>query len=198
MIKSVSIIKTGVANTASVKAAFEKLDCHVNYVDSKKEVLESGFLVLPGVGSFSGGMKALEALDLVDVLKDRINQDKPTLCICLGLQLLFSRSQESPGVKGLSIFEGEIVKLSEKFQVPQFGWNAVMPSSNSILVKEGYAYFANSFCLRTPPSKLRPSFTNYDGRFVSAFEHGNLLACQFHPELSGFWGLDLLKKWVSK
>ena len=114
------------------------------------------------------------------------------------MQLLGSSSEESPGVEGLGIIEGQITRFSDGVQVPQLGWNNVVPdpSCSDTVYPAGEAYFANSFRLLDPPKGWNFATTDYDGQFVSSIWRGKTLACQFHPELSGDWGQQLLKDWA--
>ena len=124
------------------------------------------------------------------------------MAICLGLQMLFETSEEAPNIKGLGIIKGRVEKFTGDIRVPQLGWNYVEPDSveskeDQVFIKPGYAYFANSFKITQAPSDWKVAKTNYGGDFIAAVEKGNLLAAQFHPELSGKWGLDLIKRWVA-
>lgn len=191
----VSIVRTGVANLASVQAAFHRLGAEVELADTPEDVERAQHLVLPGVGAFAAGVEALTARDLVEPLRAHVHADKPLLAVCLGLQLLCDASEEAPGVPGLSICDGEVTRFSDAVRVPQLGWNDVEPRDGCAL-PSGSVYFANSYCLRRPPDGCTWLACDYDGTFVAAFTRGNLLACQFHPELSGAYGRDLLRAWL--
>ena len=119
------------------------------------------------------------------------------MCICLGMQLLGTSSQESPGTKGLGIFDAAIERFSNQVKVPQLGWNRVTPTGDGTEARfePGEAYFANSFRLGQAPEGWGYATTDYDGSFVSCLWRGKTLACQFHPELSGEWGQSVLKRW---
>jgi len=161
-------------------------------------IVDSRLLVLPGVGSFGAGMKRLTELGVVEHIRERIRQRRPLLSICLGFQMLFESSTESPGVGGISALPGRFEPFSEQVRSPQFGWNSVQPGENCVLLKPGYAYFANSFRLQQPPEGWRISCSTHGGPFVAAVESGPVLGCQFHPELSGRWGDELLNSWLSR
>ena len=191
----ISVLATGLANISSVLAAFTRIGNQVELVESAAEIEKASYLVIPGVGAFGAAMARFRELALLDAVRERVLRDKPILGICLGMQLLCDSSEESPGVQGMGIFNGVVEKLSGKEKVPQLGWNKIEPSSNRGLVVEGYAYFANSYCLKIAPSDVLASTTMHGETFISAIQKNSLLACQFHPELSGAWGQELLRKW---
>ncbi len=141
-------------------------------------------------------MEELHRLGLVDVLRERIRAERPTLCICLGLQLLCESSEESPGVRGLGVIPASITKFRSG-RVPQLGWNRVEAPARPALVVSDHFYFANSYKLEVAPPGWAAATTDYEGRFTSAIERGPLLACQFHPELSGTAGLALIARWLN-
>ena len=192
----VAVAYTGVANTASVLAVFEKLGLKVFLTDNREELENARYAVLPGVGAFASGMKKLASDALLDCLRKRVEESRPLLAICLGFQMLFSGSEESPGVKGLEIFPGQIKKFSNAVRVPQLGWNKVEASKECKYLLDGYAYFANSYCCRELPRGCQGAVSTYDQNFVAALEYSNLLACQFHPELSGEFGISIIKNWI--
>ncbi len=196
MAGSVAIVRTGVSNTASVIAAFGRCGLETVLTTDPREVESAGALVLPGVGSFAAGMSVLESAGLVDALRHRIEAGRPTAAFCLGLQLLCATSEESPGVEGLGVIDARVERFGEGVRVPQFGWNRVEPGEGCGLVRPGHAYFANSYRIGATPAGWSSATADHGGRFVAAVERGAVLACQFHPELSGAWGLDLLKRWL--
>jgi len=192
----VVILPTGVANTASVLAAFRRLGATPRLSEDLADVREAGHVVLPGVGSFGAAMERLRALGLVEPLKARIAADRPTLAVCVGLQVLAEASDESPGVAGLGVLPGTVRRFPSAVRVPQFGWNRVVAPAGAGLLASGSAYFANSFRLADVPAGWRAALSHHGGPFVAALERGRVLACQFHPELSGAWGLELLRRWL--
>lgn len=192
---TVSVVSTGVANVASVLAAFRRLGVEPLEIDRPDQVEQAEWLVLPGVGAFAAAMRAIEERQLAEPLRSRILAGRPTLTICLGLQLLASNSEESPGVSGLRIWTEQIVRLRAE-RVPQLGWNQVEAAANSRFLETGYAYYANSYCLPSEPAGWTASWSNHEGRLVAAVEREQVLACQFHPELSGPWGERLLASWL--
>lgn len=192
----VCIIDTGVANIASVEAAFARLGCTVERTCDGVRVREAARVMLPGVGSFSAGMERLRSGGLAEALRARVEAGAATLAICLGLQLLFEGSEESPGVDGLGVCAGVVRRFRGEVRVPQFGWNRVEASGAGV-VRSGHAYFANSFCATEAPGGWATAWSVHGDRFVAAMERGAVVACQCHPELSGSWGMDLLARWIA-
>lgn len=200
----VVILPTGVANTASVLAAFRRLGASPRLSESLADARAAGHVVLPGVGSFGAAMQRLHALGLVEPLRERIAANRPTLAVCVGLQVLAEASDESPGVAGLGVLPATVRRFPSSVRVPQFGWNRVTAPAGSGLLASGSAYFANSYRLADVPAprpgsgqaSWRGALSDHGGPFVAALERGRVLACQFHPELSGAWGLELLGRWL--
>ena len=200
----VQIIDTGVANICSLGAAFERLGYDWSLTRDPQTIEQAERVLLPGVGAFAAAMTTLNEDNLGKVIVDRVNDDSPdkkTMAICLGLQLLCASSEESPGVAGLDVLPHEIKQFSTAVQSPQLGWNQVTPynqngDTNSNNFAAGSAYFANSFRLVDAPTGWNYATTDYDGQFISSFWRGNVLVCQFHPELSGKWGQQLLENWL--
>lgn len=195
---TVSIVRTRVANTASVSAAFTRLGYRSCLIDTAQEVECADYVVLPGVGSFAAGMEALRSHNLVESILQRVSAGRPTLAICLGMQLLCESSEESPGVKGLGILGCEARRFNKPgLRVPQFGWNTVSAEPGTSALVSGHAYFANSYCVEQPPPGWLCAATMYGTKFVAAIERGSVVACQFHPELSGGYGAGLLQRWLT-
>lgn len=193
----VVVVPTGTANMASVAAAFRRIGTELSEARSSEEIRSADRLVLPGVGAFAAAMERIDERGWRQALVDRIDEGRPTLAICLGMQLLCEKSEESPGVLGLGVVSGTVTRLPDHLTVPQLGWNQVMPAPGSRFLMPGWAYFANSYRLTSVPDDWTCARTSYGGSFVSAIERGNLLACQFHPELSGAWGSELLSRWLN-
>lgn len=196
--KEVAILNTGVANIASVKAGLERGGATTRFVDQAANVEGAEFLIFPGVGAFGAGMKGLREKGVVEALRGRFEKDLPTMAICLGLQLLFEESEESPGVEGLGVVSGKVERFPRTLRVPQFGWNKVRAAEGSAYLSDGYAYFANSFAVREVPQGWLGSLSDYGGSFVAAMERGRCLAAQFHPEISGPWGQEVLNRWLNQ
>jgi imidazole glycerol phosphate synthase glutamine amidotransferase subunit len=195
---AVTIVPTGTANTASVRAAFNRLGATVTEVGAADDVASAAALVLPGVGAFGAAISRVDDLGLRQPLQDRVEAGAPTLAICVGMQLLSGTSEESPGAQGLGVIDYPVGRFGVHLKVPQLGWNQVEPAPGSRFVESGWAYFANSFRLEHVPEGWVGATTDYGGEFVSAMERGDVLACQFHPELSGRWGAQLLARWLEK
>lgn len=193
----VAVVHTGVANLASVLAALRRVGARPEVTRDPARVAEAPAAMLPGVGAFGPGADALRAHGLDAALADRVAAGRPTLAICLGLQLLASTSDETPGARGLGLLDAHVAAFPEGVRVPHFGWNVVRPQPGATLLHEGHAYFANSFRLTAVPPGWAGALTDHGGPFVAALERGPVLACQFHPELSGAWGEDLLRRWIA-
>lgn len=191
----VVIVPTGTANIASVMAAFRRLGASPRVSEDAGDVLAASHVMLPGVGAFGASMARLVQHGLDRALKERIAADRPTIAICVGHQLLFERSEESPGVPGLGIVPAGVGRFPADVRVPQFGWNHVRASEDSRLLEDGYAYFANSYRATEAPGWTIATAT-HGGPFVAAMERGNVIGCQFHPELSGAYGAALLSRFL--
>lgn len=191
----VGIVSTGVANLASVQAALARIGAVAESIETAEQVRLAERIILPGVGAFAAAMQRLQSCNLVDALRERIAAGRPTLAICLGLQLFAEASDESPGVSGLGIWPVRVQRLRAA-RVPQLGWNLVQASADSLYVRDGYAYFANSYGIQECPEGWRASSNRLEEPWVAAAERGDVLACQFHPELSGAWGDGLLRRWL--
>ncbi|HQH28030.1 MAG TPA: imidazole glycerol phosphate synthase subunit HisH [Oligoflexia bacterium] len=192
----VVIVRTGIANTASIIAALTRAGAAAVLSEDLHEIASAEKLVLPGVGAFGAGMETLRRIGIVDVLRDRISQSMPTFAVCLGLQLLFAGSEETPGIEGIAVFDGKIRRFPGTVRVPQLGWNKVLPDAGCVLLQPGYAYFANSYYASGIPAQWSTAYAMHGERFVAGFERGAVLCCQFHPELSGVWGEGLIKRWL--
>jgi imidazole glycerol phosphate synthase glutamine amidotransferase subunit len=192
----VIIVRTGTANLASVVAAFGRAGRQVRITSDPADVAESEKVVLPGVGSFGPVASRIDDLGMRAPLKDRISQGRPTLAICLGLQILATNSEEDPGVPGLGILSTTATRFPDSVRVPQLGWNRVEAVPGCRLLDDGCAYFANSYRLEEIPEGWNGAMSDHGGSFVAAVERGAVLACQFHPELSGQWGQSLIERWL--
>ena len=193
------IVDTGVANLASLRAAFERLGLEPASIETPRLVEACDHLVLPGVGAFGAAAERLQSLGLVDALRDRIDSGRPALCVCLGMQLLFESSEESPGAAGLGVVAGGITRLADAPRRTHFGWSQTTPDDASdTVLSPGYAYFAHSFCACDAPPGWSVARAAYGRSFLAAMRRGRVLACQFHPELSGAWGLSLLARWLRR
>lgn len=198
--KMIAIIDYGAGNLHSVKNAFDYIGVRAEITGDAKYIAEADAVVLPGVGAFGDCMKSLEKRDLIQTVKDAANSGKPFLGICLGLQLLFEESEESPGVKGLGIFKGKIVKIpdSDGLKIPHMGWNNIMVTKESkILSGSPFVYFVHSYYLKTNEKDIISAYTEYGKRLDIAVERGNIFAVQFHPEKSGDAGMNILRRFAA-
>ncbi len=194
--RPVHLIATGAANLASVRAGLERAGATVSLVRDAQDVLDAERLVLPGVGAFRAGLGALRERELDVALVERLRLGRPTLGICLGLQLFCAASEENPLERGLCVVDATVERFPDRVRVPQMGWNRVTCDRAARWMRSGFAYFANSYRLSAPPPGWIPSFADHGGEFVAALERDGVLLCQFHPELSGAFGRELLERWV--
>lgn len=195
----VLIVPTGTANLASVKAAFHRLGATVALAEHAAEIEAAMRVVMPGVGAFGASIGHIRERGFADALTARARAGRPTFAVCVGLQLLFEASDESPDASGLGVIPGRITRLPHTVRVPQLGWNRVDPGPGCSLIEGGHAYFANSYRATPPISDDWAAATaDHGGPFIAAIERGAVLACQFHPELSGSWGQALIERWLEK
>jgi imidazole glycerol phosphate synthase glutamine amidotransferase subunit len=192
----VTIIDLGIANRASVANAVERLGVDYVFTRASDDVRAARRLVLPGVGAFGAGMRRLHEHGLVAAVREAVEGGTPTLGVCLGFQLLCESSEESPGVDGIGVIAGHCMRLPADVRVPHLGWNAVRAPGGASLLAFGMAAYANSYALREAPAGWTVSRSTHGVPFVAAAERGRVLACQFHPELSGAWGMTLLERWL--
>lgn len=185
----VDVLATGVANTASVVRCLRRAGAAPELSADAEAVARSPVACLPGVGAFSAGMEALRGS--APAWRERVEAGLPTLAVCLGMQLLAEGSAESPGDAGVGAYGGCFVRLQAE-TVPHMGWNRVGPGA----VPEGDAYFAHTYALADAPDGWVASWCDHGGRFVAALRRGRVLACQFHPELSGAYGEALVRGWL--
>lgn len=198
----ITVIDYDAGNLKSVYKALQFLGKEVRVTRDAKEILRSDKVILPGVGSFGDAMGRLKEFGLIPVIREAVESKKPFLGICLGLQLLFERSEESPGVDGLGILPGEILRIPDNngLKVPHIGWNSLKFDSPGRLfaglLPETYVYFVHSFYLKAQEETIVKASTEYGVHIHAAVEKENLFACQFHPEKSGSAGLQILKNFT--
>jgi len=194
--RHVAIIDSGVANLAAVESALTALGVAYTITGDPAVVLGATHAVLPGVGRFSAGLETLRRHGLNEAVCDVHERGTPLLAVCLGMQMLGDGSDESPDTAGLGIVAGRFQRLPDSVRVPHLGWNQVSVDEDSGL-PSGTAAFANSFYLPSPPNGWQAAWTIHGARFVSMLAQGRTLACQFHPELSGPFGMGLIQDWLS-
>lgn len=197
MAGEVLVVQTGTANIASVLAGLRRAGARPVVDNDPARLARADRVVVPGVGALAAAMSRLGRDGLIGVLRDRVSAGRPTLAVCLGLQLLCRSSEESEGVAGLGVLEAEVQRFRGDVRVPQMGWNRVVPGKDCRYLEPGYAYFANSYRLTGAPDSWNTAWSDHGGPFVAAVEKGDVVACQFHPELSGSWGRDLLVRWLA-
>lgn len=196
----IAIIDYDAGNVKSVEKALQALNQEVIITNDKKILLEADKVILPGVGAFGDAMEKLQSYGLVEVIHELVEMKKPFLGICLGLQLMFDESEESPGVKGLGLLKGKIVRFPQsELKVPQIGWNSLEFPKESVLFKGintgEYVYFVHSYYLKAEEDIVAAT-TEYGVTVHAAVEKDNVFACQFHPEKSSVVGLNILKNFV--
>lgn len=195
----IAIIDYDAGNLKSVEKALQYLGEECIVTRDKEKLLKADKIILPGVGAFGDAMEKLHKFGLVDVIHKLVKENKPFLGICLGLQLMFESSEEGPGVKGLGLLPGKIVKFPEKegFKIPHMGWNSIDVKKGSRLFKgvsnNSYVYFVHSYYLQAENENDVAATTEYITHVHASVEHDNIFACQFHPEKSGDVGLRILK-----
>ena len=195
----IAIIDYDAGNIKSVEKAFQFLGEETVLSRDRDEILGADKVVLPGVGSFGDAMQKLKDYHLVNTIYDEVDKKIPFLGICLGLQLLFENSDETPGVCGLGILPGEIKKIPDRegFKIPHIGWNSLQLVNDGRLfegiAQQSYVYFVHSFYLKAGDCQIVKAKTDYVADIHASVEKDNVFACQFHPEKSGDVGLKILK-----
>jgi len=200
----ISILDYGMGNLRSVNKAFDSMGFSSVVTADKNIIIQSEGLVLPGVGAFGDCVKNLRKADLIDVILDYISIGKPFLGICLGLQVLFEESEESPDQKGLGLIKGKVVRFNfskdQGLKVPHMGWNQINIARESTLLngipQNSWFYFVHSYYPVPQEDGVVAITTNYGSEFTAAIQKDNIFACQFHPEKSSDQGLRLLKNFA--
>ncbi len=198
----IAIIDYDAGNLRSVEKALLSLGEEVLVTRDRTELLAADKVILPGVGNFGDAMEKLKAYDLVRVIHELAERGKPFLGICLGLQLLFERSDEAPGVEGLGILKGEILRIPDKegLKVPHIGWNSLHLQNEGRLFRDlpegSYVYFVHSYYLKAENPQIVKATTEYGVTIDASVEQGNVFACQFHPEKSSRVGLRILENFA--
>ncbi len=198
----IAIIDYDAGNIRSVEKALLLLGQDVKITSDAREILEADKVILPGVGAFGDAMSKLHTRGLTDVIRQTVENGTPFLGICLGLQLLFERSDEAPGVEGLGILPGEILRIppQENLKIPHMGWNSLHLENNGRLFKgvteQAYVYFVHSYYLKAKEEEIVKASTEYGVHIHASVEKGNVFACQFHPEKSSDVGLQILRNFV--
>lgn len=198
----IAIIDYDAGNIKSVEKALQKLGQDVVITRDADTILAADKVILPGVGAFGDAMENLKKYQLDQVIYQVVERNIPFLGICLGLQLLFERSDESKGVEGLGILKGEICKIpdQEGLKIPHMGWNSLhLQNSGRLfqnLEENAYVYFVHSYYLKAEEEEIVKATTEYSTHIHASVEKGNVFACQFHPEKSSDVGMQILKNFV--
>ena len=198
----VAIIDYDAGNIKSVQKAIEYLGEEVIITREPEVILNASRVILPGVGAFGDAMEKLHKYNLVDVIREVVKREIPFLGICLGLQLLFEASDETPGVQGLGILKGKIKRIPDngELKIPHIGWNSLsFPNKGRLyegISKESYVYFVHSYYLDAEDKDIVVATTEYGTTIHASVEQGNVFACQFHPEKSSSVGLKILDNFL--
>ena len=199
----IAIIDYDAGNLKSVEKALLSLGEETVITRDPEVILNADKAILPGVGAFGDAMQNLKNFGLVDVIKQFTASGKPFLGICLGLQLLFESSDETPGAEGLGILKGKILRIPpcEDLKIPHMGWNSLKISEGARLFKglpqDTYVYFVHSYYLKAEEPEIVAATTEYSTLIHASVESGNVFACQFHPEKSSTAGLAILKNFAA-
>lgn len=198
----IAIIDYDAGNLKSVEKALISLGEEVVVSRERDVLLSADKVVLPGVGAFGDAMNKLSEYGLIEVIKEIVDNNTPFLGICLGLQLLFEESEEAPGVAGLGILKGKILKIPPKegLKIPHMGWNSIDIKPEARLFKgiknNSYVYFVHSYYLKADDEAIVAASTEYSTHIHASVEKDNVFACQFHPEKSSELGLKILKNFA--
>lgn len=199
----IAILDYDAGNIKSVEKAMQLLGQEVAITRDRETVLNADRVILPGVGAFGDAMEKIRQYGLDQVIHEVVDQGTPFLGICLGLQLLFERSDESPQAEGLGILKGEILRIPDTpgLKIPHMGWNSLELWNNGRLFKgipkESYVYFVHSYYLKAADEGIVTAVTEYGTQIHASVEQGNVFACQFHPEKSSDVGIQILRNFVA-
>lgn len=191
------IINYGSGNLKSIRNGFSKIGESAVISDDIYEMEKADALILPGVGAFGSAMEQLE--NYKELIHDHVNAGKPFLGVCLGQQILFTKSEESEGIKGLDVLKGEVLRLPEGLKIPHMGWNNLEIKNKCILfegMNNEYMYFVHSYYVKPEDENVIAATTNYGIDIPAAICKDNVFATQFHPEKSGEVGLNILRNFV--
>lgn len=191
------IVDYEAGNLRSVANMMTFLDVPYEITSDPDKIITAERIIFPGQGHFGQAMNNLEKKGLADVIRRACEKGIPFLGICIGLQILFEKSEEAQGVSGLGILKGE-VKRFQKGKIPQIGWNKVVPTENNSFIKEDYFYYVNSFYVQPSDENIISAYTDYNGKFCASVEKKNIVAVQFHPEKSSRAGLNFFRIWLNK
>ncbi len=191
----VAIIDYGAGNVRSLGNMLTFLDVPYVITDDKTVIKSADRIIFPGQGHFAQAVSKLKSKDMISFIQDIVSDGKTFLGICLGLQVLFEKSEEAPGVEGLSVFKGEVKKFKIG-KTPQIGWNKIQTTKNNSYLSDDYFYFVNSYYVRPENKDIISSSANYNIDFCASVEYKNITAVQFHPEKSSNAGIKFFKNWL--
>lgn len=192
------IIDYGSGNLKSIKNGFSKIGEETIVSQDIQKIEKADALILPGVGAFGKAMEQLE--NYKDLIHEHIDAGKPFLGVCLGQQILFTKSEESEGIKGLNVLKGEVLRLPEGLKIPHMGWNNLEIKNRCSLLEgigNDYMYFVHSYYVKPEDENIIAATTSYGIDIPAAICKDNIFATQFHPEKSGEKGLNILKNFVN-
>lgn len=198
----IAIVDYDAGNIKSVEKALEYIGEQPFVTRDSETILSADKVILPGVGSFGDAMEKLQKYGLVEILHEVVKKGIPLLGICLGLQLLFESSEETPGVHGLGVLKGKVVRIPDKagYKIPHMGWNSININTKSELFRgipeNSYVYFVHSYYLHAEDRSIVTAQTEYGTAIDAAVEKDNVFACQFHPEKSSEVGQQILKNFI--
>ncbi|HIX68353.1 MAG TPA: imidazole glycerol phosphate synthase subunit HisH [Candidatus Anaerostipes excrementavium] len=199
----IAIIDYDAGNIKSVEKALQYLGEKAVITRDRDEILKSDKVILPGVGAFGDAMEKLKQYGLVETIHEVVDRQIPFLGICLGLQLMFESSEEAPGVEGLGLLPGKILRIPKKdgMKIPHMGWNDLKIKEGSKLFagleEDPYVYFVHSFYLQAEDPSIVAATTEYGVTIHASVEKDHIFACQFHPEKSSTVGLQILRNFIA-
>jgi glutamine amidotransferase len=192
----IGIIDYNSGNLKSIENMLKYLGQQYFVASTSEQIQSADKLIFPGQGHFEQATNALKQSGLIESIKLSIKDGKSFLGICLGLQILFEKSEEAPNVNGLGVLEGEVLKFQQG-KIPQIGWNKIKTTSNNSILEDEHYYFVNSYYVKPKDEQIVSSYCSYHVDFSASIEKENLIAVQFHPEKSGEAGIRVFEKWLN-
>lgn len=196
MSNKVIIIDYGAGNVKSLGNMLEFLGADYEITEDKEKILSAKKIIFPGQGHFEQAMNKLNAKNMPKTIKEAISNGADFLGICLGLQVLFEKSEEAPNTGGLGILKGEVKRFT-KGKIPQIGWNKLSLTKTNTFLSEDYFYFVNSYYVEPSDRDIISAYYDYNGKFCASVQKSNLTAVQFHPEKSSKAGLQFFRNWYN-